>query len=204
MSHKSDVSRLSLSTLGAAVLLLLDGVLACNKPADPAAAAKAAALNQARQRGFAVQQVVVHSRPETYVLGVTENDFAHVMLTLRNGTFVRFIVEKETSGSWRVSSEEQCYRTAKAACDAAVRPRILVEVVRTDCLLYRGKLGILQQYLGRFADGSGVSLSIWEDIDDLYAIRETPGWLSPSELQQALVPPEPGSDDTTKPVPRTQ
>lgn len=185
MNHKSEVPRFPLSSLRAAVLLLLVGVSACTKPAGPGAAAKAAVLNQARQKGFDVRRVVVHSRPETYVLGVNENDFAHVMLTLRNGTFVRFIVEKEASGSWRVTSEEQCYRTAKAAADAAVRPGKLVEVVRT-VLLYRGKLGCLQQYYGRFADGSGVSMSIYEDIDGLYAVRETPGRLSPSELQQAL------------------
>jgi hypothetical protein len=189
MNHKSEVPRFSPSSLRAAVLLLLVGISACTKPADPGAAARAAALYQARQRSFDVQRVVVHSRPETYVLGVNENDFAHVMLTLANGSHVRFVVEKEASGSWRVRSEEQCFSTAKAACDAATQPRVLVEVMRTDMLLYKGKLGLLQGYLARLADGSGLSLSIWEDIDGLYAVRETLRWLSPAELQQALAPP---------------
>jgi len=197
MNHNSEVPRFSPSSLGAAVLLLV-GVSACSRPADPVASAKAAALNQTRQRGFAVQRVVVHSRPETYVLGINEKDFAHVMLTLANGSHVRFVVEKEASGSWRVRSEEQCFSTAKAACDAATQPRVLVEVVRTDLLLYRGKLGLLQGYLARLADGSGVSLSIWEDIDGLYAVRETLRWLSPSELQQALASPSGEVPETVK------
>jgi len=189
MNHRSEVSTFALFSPGAAGLLLLFGVSACSSPADPVASAKAAALERARQRGYDVQHAAVHGRPESYVLGVNEKDFAHVMLTLTNGSHVRFVVEKEASGGWRVRSEEPCFSTAKAACDAATQPRVLVEVVRTDMLLYRGKLGLLQGYLARLADGSGLSLSIWEDIDGLYAVRETLRWLSPAELQQALAPP---------------